>query len=291
MPQTEFRRRPKYTATILGVALILLLVGVLALFVLYGQQLVHLFREQVSLLIELDDRAGEADIQALKAQLLESAYLKPESLVYVSKEDALESLREDFGDDFFKLDMLNPLYNTFQYNVKARWMQPDSLERIRLELIDQHAYIVDVYYQEFWVDMLSRNVQKVFWGGIIALCLLVLLAFALIHNTIRLALYSKRFLIRNMELVGASWSFISRPFLTQSLLHGLLSGLLAITGLYGILLILWQQLPGLKDLHDLPQLLSLFALLLLMGTAVSVGSTYYVVNKYLKMRVDDLYEY
>jgi cell division transport system permease protein len=290
MARIVFRRQPRYLPTILGVALILLLVGLLSLIVLYGQQLVQVLREQVSVLVELGERATEADMQTLKNHLQEQGFVKPGTLTFVSKEEALESLRKDFGEDFFKLDLMNPLFHTYQFNVRSDWMQPDKLERIRAELKEEFACIEEVHYQEFWADLLSRNVQKLFWGSIIALVVLMSLAFFLIHHTIRLALYAQRFLIRNMELVGASWGFISRPFLLRSLLHGLLSGVLAVAGLYGILLILWRQMPGMESLHNPTQLAGLFALLLLMATAVSVGSTYYVVNKYLKMRVDDLYE-
>ncbi len=282
------RSRPNYLYSIISVALVLFLLGFFGMIILQAQHLVKVLKEQVNLLVEIEAGTPGQDIARLQEYLRDSYYTKEGSVEFISREEAARIMQEDFGEDFLKLDLPNPFYDVVSFNVKAAYMEPDSLQAIRANL-KARGYVNDVYYQESLVDEIAGNVRRI---GYIALGIglfFVLIATTLIHNTIRLALYANRFLIKNMELVGASWRFISRPYLWRAVLHGLLSGLLAITALLALFYWAQSDLPELELMSEpLPTSL-LFGGLLLLGILITTLSTYYVVNKYLKMRVNDLY--
>jgi len=285
----EPRTQPNYSRSIVSVALVLFLLGFFGLLVIQANELVAALKEEINLIVEIDDTASPEDKNKLKAYLQSSPMLKSGSLRYVSKEKGIEMLREDFGKDFLEAGLPNPLYDVFIFNVISGYMNPDSLAGVRAGLKKNWSFVSDVYYQRGLIDSLSRNLRRIGWVSLGISVFFVFVAFVLIHNTIRLALYANRFLIKTQELVGASWEFISKPFLRRSIWNGLLSGLLGIALLNGLLWLAEREIPEMKELHDWPHILILFGLLLCAGVLITVSSTYYVVNKYLKMRVDDLY--
>jgi cell division transport system permease protein len=282
------RSRPNYFYAIISVALVLFLLGFFGLIILQAQQLVTVFKERVNLLVELEASTPEEAIDELKMQLRQSRFLKPGSVQFISQEEAADIMREDFGEDFLKLDLPNPFYDVITFNVMARYMESDSLAAIRSE-IRANPYVNDVYYQESLVDDIARNVRRIAYIALGVGLFFIIIAVTLIHNTIRLALYANRFLVKNMELVGASWKFISRPYLWRAAAHGLLSGLMAVTALFLLLYWVQRDLPEIQTLEQPLALGLLFGVLVLLGVLINTLSTYYVVNKYLKMRVDDLY--
>lgn len=280
--------KPNYVYTIVSVTLVLFLLGVFGLLVIQGQQMVKTLKEQVEIIIELKEGTSPDQVDVLKKQLSESAYFKPNSLRFIGKEEGAKMMQEEFGDDFLKLDMANPLYDVVIFNMRAEHVQPDSMANISTTL-KALGFVNDVFYQESVADAIAGNLQKVSWGILAAGLFFILVAVALILNTIRLALYSNRFLIKNMELVGASWGFISRPFIVRSCWHGLLSGILAIGGLCGVLYLSYQDSPHILESLNVPGILAVFGGLLILGILITVMSTYYVVKKYLRMRVDEMY--
>ncbi len=282
------RPRPNYLYSIISVALVLFVLGFFALAVLYARQLVQGLKEKVNLIVELKEGSGEAEARLLKEKLAASPYVKEASAQYISREEAAQAMKEDFGDDFLKLGMPNPLYDVITFNVRAAYMDPDSLREIREGLLEEGA-VSDVYYQESLVNEIAKNIRSLSLIGLGILLFSVIVSGALIHNTVRLALYANRFLIKNMELVGASWEFISRPYIRRGAWHGVLSGLLASAGIMMVYLWLYNTIPGLREVGNKNLIILLALLLCLMGLAINALSTYYVVRKYLKMRVDDLY--
>lgn len=280
--------KPNYFYAIISVAVVLFLLGLFGMFILQSSQLVSYFKERINIMIELNDEVSPEGIDSLQQTLASRPYLKEGSLQFISKEDALELLRDDFGEEFMKLDLPNPLYNVLLFNVRSDYMRIDSLDLIRSEwrLLPQ---VSDVYYQEQVVDLVENNVRRIGWITLGFGIVFIFIAFVLIHNTIRLALYSNRLLIKNMELVGASWSFISRPFIFRSIRHGIISSLLAVMLLVGLLFWMQEKFPDLRDLQNWMLTGILFLAILLFGIFINVVSTYYTVNKYLKMRVDEVY--
>lgn len=282
------RTKPNYLYSIISVALVLFLLGLFGFIVLFGQQLIVTFKEQVNILIEVKPNAAEEEVLELQERIKESVFVKPNSVQYFSEEEGAEFMQKDFDTDILKLDLTNPLYALITFNVKSAYMSTDSLEGIRNGLRDWTA-VNDVYYQENMIDQLIRNMERIGYITLGIGLFLIIVAVTLIHNTIRLALYSNRFLIKNMELVGASWDFITRPYLLKAFQHGLISGILAVGGLY--LLIYWigTDIPEINNVEYLPSTLGLFGVLIVLGILINTLSTYYVVNKYLRMRVNDLY--
>ena len=282
------RNKPNYFYSIISVALVLFLLGFFGMVILQATNLVAYFKENINLMVEIKPNQAATALDSLQNQITQAKYTKPGSLRYISKEEALEMLRDDFGEEFLKLDLPNPLYDVVVFNVQANFMTPDSLTIIRQE-IKASDIVSDVYYQESFVDTLAQNIQRIGWLALGLGIFFTFVAFVLIHNTIRLALYANRFLIKNMQLVGASWGFISKPFLLVSLRNGILSAILAIGLITGLLYLAQQDIPELRDIQDWVGVAILFVCLLFFGILITVSSTYYVVNKYLKMRVDDLY--
>lgn len=282
------RKKPNYIYAIISVALVLFLLGMFGLITIHAQRLVTAFKERVNVLVELPDGVRTEDVQDLERYLENSLFTKAGSVVFTSKEAAAQEMSEAFGEDFLKLDLPNPLHDVINFNVRANYLDADSLAQVA-DKLRLHPHVSAVYYQENLVDVIAKNVQNLSWITLSIGLFFIFVAIVLIHNTIRLALFANRFLIKNMELVGASWGFISRPYLIRSVQYGILSGLLAIGGL--IFGILWVQkaLPELSTLGNWWSFSLLFVFLLVIGVLINLGSTYYVVNKYLRMRVDDLY--
>lgn len=282
------RPRPNYLYSIISVALVLFTLGFFALVVLNARQMVQGLKEKVNLIVELKPEAGEAEARQLEQRLAGSVFAKSGSVTYISKNEAADIMREDFGEDFLKLDLPNPLYDVITFNVKATYMNADSLQQIRAQLMEEPP-VSDIFYQESLVDEISENISSISLVGLGILLFSVFIAATLIHNTVRLALYANRFLIKNMELVGASWEFISRPYLQRSAWHGALSGMLASAGLLALYYWFQHTIPGLNGAYNWPGFFALTLVLCVLGVAINTLSTYLVVRKYLKMRVDDLY--
>lgn len=280
--------KPNYLYSIISVALVLFLIGFFGLIILHAQSLLTLLKEKVNVMVELENGTDKKDVFTLKSKLESSPYVKKGSVVFTSKEEAVELLREDFGEDFLKMEFQNPLYDVLSFNLQADYMEQSKLAEIKKSIL-MNQYVNDVYYQEGLVDDIAANIRKTGFLALGISFLFLIVALTLIHNTIKLALYANRFLIKNMELVGASWGFITRPYFLKSLRNGLFSGMIAVSLLLMLLLLAQQDLPELRELED-PFLLSLlFIGLILTGILISGGSTWYIVNKYLRMRLDDLY--
>ena len=282
------RRKIHYLYAILSVSSVLFLLGCFGLFIFKTQQLVTGLKESVNLIVELKEKYGKDELQSLRAYLGSSSFLKEGSLEYVSREEGMRILEKDFGDDLAMLGLPNPLSDIFTFNVKAAYMQSDSLQQIRTDLREFGA-VKDVFYQQQMLQRITENLNKISRFILIGGSLLFIIAVFLIYNTVRLALFNNRFLIKNMQLVGASWSFISWPYLLTSIRNGTISALFA--GVLLFLLIYWVDVnvSGLDLLNKPVDLAILFMIILILGILINMISTYFAVNKYLKMRVDDLY--
>lgn len=279
--------RPNFLYSIISVALVLIIAGLFSLVVLHGQGLVRKFKEQVTVLIEINPTVEQSGIDSLGDYLSAQRWVKIPSVKFVSKDVALEELQEEF-EYIMQMDLPNPLFHMYEFNVNADYLQTDSLAMVRQSLIALEE-VQDVYYQQSIVDGLSRNLQDI---GLIALSIsavLLLIAITLIYNTIKLSLYSNRFIIKNMQLVGASWSHISRPYLQRSALHGIASAIIATVALLSGLSFLYQRIPEIQDVVGLEQLFFVFLGLVCTGIVINLTSTFYTISRFLSMRTDDLY--
>ncbi len=289
LPDTlKIKTRPNYLYSILSVALVLFLLGFFGLLIAHGQRLVKSFKEKVVVIVELKDDVPEQEVNGLKETINSKVFTKAGSVEYVDKETAQDEMKEEFGEDFLKLDMPNPFFDVITFNVNAAFAHTDSLVNIKGGLKDE-SIVNDVFYQENLVDDIESNVRKLSWITLGIGLFFIFVAVTLIHNTVRLALYANRFIIKNMQLVGATWEFISRPYVIRAIRHGFISSIIA--GGILVLIIFWAEasLPSLGELQDWTVFAWLFLGLILLGVLINTLSTRSVVKKYLKMRVDDLY--
>ena len=272
--------------TIVSITLVLTMLGLLALTVFHAKKLSDYVRENIGFRVYLKDDAPVEDIILLQKRLDASNFVK--SSEYISPESAARELTSELGEDFIEFLGYNPLPPSIDLRVRAGYANVDSLEVIE-GLLMQEIIVKEVFYQKSLVHMINKNIRRI---SIVLLGfsgLLLLIAMALINNTIRLSVYSKRFIIRTMKLVGATRGFIGRPFIWRGILKGLISAFLAIILLGIILYFLMQQVPELINLQDYKIYAITFGLVVGTGVLLSWLSTLFAVRKFLRMKEDELY--
>lgn len=274
------RARSSAISTVIGIALVLFMLGILSVLVLNAQKLSNYVKENIQVQVFLNDDVNEADILRLKKEIDAEVYTH--STKYVSKEDAAKELSEDLGEDFISFLGYNPLQAAIDLRLNAGYAHPDSVEAI-VEGIEDRAAVAEVVYSPNLIRQINENVNKI---GLILLgfaALLLLIAIALINNTIRLTIYSKRFIIRSMQLVGATRGFIQRPFIFTGILQGLYASFLAILLILGVLQAVRMEIPEFFEFNDILMFVKLFGLVALLGIIISGLSTLFAVRRYLRM--------
>jgi len=282
------RLKTSYISTVVSIALVLFMIGLLGLVILHAKKLSNYVKENISLSVIMNDNVKEADIMQLKKTIDATDYVK--STNYITKEEAAEELKEDLGEDFISFLGYNPLLPSIDVRVNANYANNDSLVIIENSIIE-NTNVKEVFYQKSLVQMINENLKKISFIILGFSFLLLIIAFALINNTIRLSVYSKRFLIRSMQLVGATQRFIRKPFIITGIVQGIIGAFVAIGLLIGVLYFSRQELPELIDLQEIDLFLSLFAFVMIMGLIISWISTFFAVRKYLKIKTDYLYYY
>ncbi len=254
--------------------------------IINARELSDYFKESLSFSVMLKEEAKEADIRMLQKDLAAKEYVKDSQ--YISKEQAAENLKEELGEDFISFMGYNPLLPSLDVYLLADYTHPDSVLNIERYILE-YPLVEEVYFQESFLHLLNENVRKISLLLLIFSVLLLLISLTIINNTIRLSVYSKRFIINTMQLVGATRSFIRRPFLLRSILHGIIAGLVSILLLMVILYFIEQEFYLLFSLQDMGLLLILFGSIIVIGILINYFSTYFSVNKYLGISEDKLY--
>jgi cell division transport system permease protein len=272
--------------TIVSLSLVLFMLGLLGLIVLNTNKLSDNLKENIGIQVILNDNAKEVDIQHFAKTLDASDYVK--STEFVTKEDAAKRLQEDLGEDFIAFLGYNPLLPSVNVHLKAAYANTDSITWIEQEML-QSKLVKELVYQKSLVTIINDNVEKISIVILIFSGLLMTIALALINNTIRLSIYSKRFLIKTMQLVGATQGFVSKPFVLTGIKHGIYGAIIAILMLIGVLYFAQKQLPELVELQDETTLATLFGLVIIFGIIISGISTLLAVRKYLRLKADELY--
>ena len=280
------RLRSSYFTQIVSISLVLFLIGLLGLLIINARELSDYFKESLSFSVMLNEDAKEADIRMLQKDLDAKRFVK--STEYISKEQAAENLKEDLGEDFLSFMGYNPLLPSIDVFFIAQYTHPDSVLKIE-KYIMEYPVVKEVYFQESFLHLLNDNVRKVSFFLLLFSGLLLFISLTIINNTIRLSVYSKRFLINTMQLVGATRGFIRRPFLMRSMVHGVIAGLVAILLLMGILYLVEEEFYLLFTLQDIGLLLYLYGGIIVVGIVINYASTYFSVNKYLDISEDKLY--
>ncbi len=262
------------------------MVGLTGLLLLNARTLSDYVKESLNISVILKENTREVDMRRLQKNLDASDWVK--STKYVSKEEAAADLQEELGEDFLNFLGYNPLLATIDVYLYAAYANPDSISFIESSLME-YSDVKEVYYHESLVFLINENIRKISISILIFSLFLFVAALTLINNTIRLTIYSKRFIINTMQLVGATRSFIRKPFLKRSAYHGIVAALLANIFIGGIVYIIQNEYPQVMKLQDLKELIFLSVVIILFGIVLNYFSTFFAVSKYLRMEEDDLF--
>ena len=275
-----------YFSVVLSIALVLFLLGVLGLLVINTKKLANHFKEQVAVTVFLKDNAKEVEVSQLQKSLAMAPYTK--SAEFISKEAAAEAHSKEIGENFLEFLGYNPLQNSIDVHLKADYVLTDSIQQIA-ETITAKDYVAEVSYDQPLVSLLNENVKRISFWILVASGIFTLIAVLLINSSIRLSIYSKRFIIKTMQMVGATKSFIRKPFILKSVQLGIIGALIALASVGGLLYYLSGKYPELQLLADLELLMILFGGILLGGIVITWISTYIATQRFLNLRTDDLY--
>ncbi len=275
-----------YISTIFSIALVLLMLGMLGLILVHAKNLSNYVKENIVLNIIVDEGAKETEVLQFQKELNANQAIK--STVYVNKEMAARNLTNDLGEDFVNFLGYNPLLSTIDVYLKADYANNKSIDALKAS-IAKNPIVKEVIYQSSLIDMVNKNINTI---GLIILgfaAILLIISVALINNTIRLAIYSQRFLIKSMQLVGATRNFIRKPFILIAALHGLIAAFIAILILLGILFYAQKEIPEMIILRNYTEFGIVLASLVVVGIFITAISTSFAVSKYLKLKIYDLY--
>ena len=275
-----------YFSVVISIALVLFLLGCLGLLVLNAKKVADHFKEQVVLTIYLNDSAKEVEVKQLEKSLAMADYTK--STTYVSKEAAAESMKAETGEDFMDFVGFNPLQNSIDVYLKADFVTTETLASITEELATK-KFIEDIRYDNDLVELMNDNVKKITFWVLIISGIFTIIAVLLINSSIRLAVYSKRFIIKTMQMVGATKSFIRRPFIMKSVQLGIIGAVVAMIGMAIVLYYLNQTFPELQLLQNPILIIGLFVAIFLVGIFITWISTFIATQRFLNLKTDALY--
>jgi cell division transport system permease protein len=280
------RSTPSYFMAIVGVSLVLFLLGMLGWIVINANKLGQNFKENVEVQVYVRENISAKDSAALVQYVAAQPYVK--SYTYITKEMARKNFVGTGNDDFMAVLDKNPLPASVDFTIRSEYATPDSLTKIKAVLA-QNIAVSEVQYNKELVTHLDDKIRQISLILLVVAVITSVLVIILIDNTIRLAMFSNRFLIKTMQMVGATRWFIARPMDMRALVNGAISGLIAIGGIVGIIFIAERWLPEIKALRDYTLLSVMFVVMVLLGISISFISTHRSVLKYLKMKLDDLY--
>lgn len=280
------RSTPSYFMAIVGVSLVLFLLGILGWIVINANKLGQYFRENIEMNVYVRENVSPKDSAALVQYIASQPYVK--SYEYVTKDLAKQKYLQDGNKDWGALLDKNPLPASVDFKVKSQYASVDSLTNIRNDLA-QNIAVSDVIYPQSLVSNLNNIINKISLILLAVVVVISILVIFLIDNTIRLAMFSNRFLIKTMQMVGATRWFIAKPMDMRALVNGAISGIIAVAGIITVIFFAESWLPDLRALRDYTLLAFLFVALILIGICISFASTHRSVLKYLRMKLDDLY--
>ncbi len=280
------RLQSSYLSVILSIAFVLFLLGLFGLLVLNTKKVSDYFKEQASITIFLKDDVSQQTVKNLQTVLKSEAYTK--SISYVSKEKAAEIAKKENGEDFMDFLGYNPLKNSFDLYLKADFVSPEKMSEIESNLIKNEA-VFEISYDKSLISLLTKNVKKISLWVLLFSGIFTFIAMLLINNSIRLSVYSKRFTIKTMQMVGATKRFIRRPFVVNSLKLGFVGSLVAVIALAVALYYMNQNFPEFGFLENTETLAILFGSIFLLGLFISWLSAFFAAQRFLNLRTDQLY--
>jgi cell division transport system permease protein len=282
------RMAGSYFMSLMSIALVLFLLGVFALLMMHAQKLSNHLKENIGFEIVMNSNMKEDNILKLQKEL--DAMPAVKSTTYITKDEAIRRLSEDLGEDFLQWlgNEENPLLPSIDVRFKADYANNDSINLIQAQLL-KNKDIKEIYYHKSLVNLINQNMNRIGLGLMIASLVLLIIAITLIRNTIRLSIYSKRFLVRSMQLVGATPAYIRRPFIRSGIAQGFFGALIADAFLTLLLYGLYQRLPELTLVQDYTIIICIFGGIIVLGILLGGLSTRSALRKYLNADVDKLY--
>ena len=280
------RLRSSYFSVVISIALVLFMVGFLGLVLLKSTQVANYFKEEVVITLFLKNDTSNPQIESLRNSLINEEFTR--KIIYISKEEAAKFYSEDLGEDFVNYLGTNPLKNSIDIYLNPGFVTPEKMGKIANEF-KNNAYIFEVSYDKPLVTFLTQNIQKVsFWLFVIS-SFFGLIALILINSSIRLSVYSKRFNIKTMQMVGATKSFIRKPFIWNGIQLGFIGAIMALIGLGIVIYYIDQKIPTLQLTTDYITLAYLSGGILIVAFIISWLSTYFATQRFLNLQTEKLY--
>lgn len=280
------RLRSSYFSVIVSIALVLFMVGILGLILLKSTKVANHFKEKVALTLFIKDNVSNEQIFSLKESLKKEDFTK--KVLYISKERAAKQYSKEIGEDFLEFLGTNPIKNAIDIYVKAAFVSPKKMQELEARF-QENAFVADVSYDKPLINLLTKNIKKIgFWLLVIS-GFFGIVAIFLINSSIRLSIYSKRFNIKTMQMVGATKGFIRKPFIWQSIKLGVLGAFLASTGIGVLIYYVDKQIPALDLIKDYMTLVYLFGGILTTAFIITWLSTFFATQRFLNLQTDKLY--
>jgi cell division transport system permease protein len=275
-----------YFSVVLSVFLVLFLLGILGLFIVNSKKLSNDFKEGIAMSVYFKEEANDSTFKAFEDELKSSSFSK--SFKFISKEVAAKQHTDIIGEDFLTFLGENPLQNSYDIHIKADHVESDSISKIERQLL-QNTMISDVVYDKQLVKMVNDNVKKVSMWILIVSSFLAIIAVLLINSSMRLSIYANRFIIKTMQMVGATKSFIRKPFIMRSIKLGMIGALLAIIALLGVLFYIDSNFPAFEILKDKLTIGLILICVFGLGVLITWLSTYFATQRFLNLRTEKLY--
>lgn len=275
-----------HLTSIISISLVLFLIGMGSLLLLLANDLSVYVKENISFSVILNQDVKDVEIKRLQKNLDAAPYVK--STEYITKEQAAQDLSEELGEDPIEFLGFNPLLASLEVKLNSNYANNDSIPMIEAEM-EKFPQIKEVIYQKNLIQAVNENVKRITLILLGFVTVLLLISFALINNTIRLTIYSKRFLINTMKLVGANWSFIRRPFIWRSVMNGIIAAFLAIGMISGLIYYIQDEMHDIISFDNLYNLLIIYGIILVLGILITQISAFFAVNKYLRLKPGELY--
>jgi cell division transport system permease protein len=280
------RLRSSYFSVVLSIALVLFMAGILGLVLLKSGSLTNQLKEEIAVTLFLKDDVEKNQIETLRESLMKEDFTK--QIVFLSKEEAAKFYSEDLGEDFVSYLGTNPLKNSIDIYLKADYVAPEKVKEIS-DRFEKNAFVFEVSYDSLLVDSLTKNIQRISFWLLVICAFFGLIAILLINSSIRLSIYSKRFNIKTMQMVGATKSFIRKPFIWNSIRLGMIGAFLALCGLAAAIYFIDQRIETLGLLTDYQTLTYIGVGVLTVAFLITWLSTFFATQRFLNLQTDELY--
>lgn len=285
----KFQKRrliSSYFSVVLSVFLVLFLLGLLGLFIINSRRLSDNFKEDIVMTVFFKNEAIDSIFKSFESEMKASKFAK--DFKFISKEEAAKEHEKTLGEHFTEFLGANPLYNSYDIHLKADYVTNPEFSRVESE-IRKNAMVADVVYDKQLITLVNDNVKRISMWVLIISGIFAVISILLINSSLRLSIYANRFIIKTMQMVGATKAFIRKPFIKKSIILGIIGALLAIVALIGVLIYVATNYPGLDIFKN--QVLTIMVLLgvLVLGVLITWIGTYFATQRFLNLRTDDLY--